>query len=144
MLAVKSLQVEFSDAGTDGTGLAPEMGGQLLLRRPFAPQARQLQILRLGPGQVGIRILLAADLTKVGKKYGELCRQTKKEELDLHVGIWGIGEKKEQGSISSFRIKTCIGLGWRVSILRQLVRPGQAACGPCVGAWQGGASYDSL
>lgn len=79
----------------------------------------------------------------------------KKEELDLHVGIWGIGEKKEQGSISSFRIKTCIGLGWRVSILRQLVRPGQAACGPCVRtvrrglagpgrAWQGGASYDSL
>ena len=53
------------------------------------------------------------------------------------LGIWGIGEKKEQGSISSFRIKTCIGLGWRVSILRQLVRPGQAACGPCVGAWQG-------
>ena len=43
--SVEPLQVEFLDARTDGTGLALKMGGQLHLRRPLTPPARQLQIL---------------------------------------------------------------------------------------------------
>lgn len=65
--SVEPLQVELLDARTDGTGLALEMGGQLLLRRPLTPPARQLQILRLGPGQIGVRILLTTGVDRVGR-----------------------------------------------------------------------------
>ena len=70
--SVEPLQIELLDARTDGAGLALEMGGQLLLRRPLTPPARQLQILRFGPGQVGIRILLAAGVDRVGRFAGQL------------------------------------------------------------------------
>ena len=96
VLAVKSLQVEFSDAGTDGTGLAPEMGGQLLLRSPFAPHARQLQILRFGPGQIGVRILLAADLTKVGKNTENYADKRKKRSWTFMWGYGASGRRKSK------------------------------------------------
>ena len=70
--SVEPLQIELLDARTDGTGLALEMGGQLLLRRPLTPPARQLQILRLGPGLIGVRILLAAGVNRVGRFAGQL------------------------------------------------------------------------